>query len=127
MLPAKAWSRVGASVERRLVPSRDYSHYETIWREVRAAAVNGNPDDAGGWQLEPMASLADYTDQDLRDTAVTWLGLAGADVPGICAITGQSEVSAYGVLKHYLGKHPDMARQSIGKLVVWLEKKGVRL
>lgn len=107
--------------------SRDYSHYGKIFRQVRAAAVDGIQNDDGSWTLKPMASLADFTDQDLRDTAVTWLGLAGVDVPGICAITGHSEISAYTVLKHYLGRHPEMARQAIGKLVVWLEGKGVRL
>ena len=53
-----------------------------------------------------MPSLKGFTDQDLRDTAVTYLALSEVDVPGICSITGHSEVSAYGIMKHYLGRHP---------------------
>ena len=63
----------------------------------------------------------------MRDTAVTWLALAGCTVPEICIISGHTEQSAYNILKHYLGRHPDMAATAIGKLVAWLEEKGVDL
>ncbi|MGE0212277.1 MAG: hypothetical protein AB7S41_11330 [Parvibaculaceae bacterium] len=73
------------------------------------------------------ASIADFQDRDLRDTAVTWLARAGCTIPEICAITGHSEKSAYTILKHYLARHPEMADHAIAKMVAWLEAKGVAL
>lgn len=76
------------------------------------------------WLLAPMPSLADFHDQDLRDTAVTWLAIAGATKPEIASITGHSLASVDGILKHYLGMHPDLARSAIAKLVGWYEQQG---
>jgi hypothetical protein len=74
--------------------------------------------------IQPMPSLADFRDQDLRDTAVTWLALAGCSVPQIASITGHSLGTIDTVLKHYLGMHPELAKSAIGKLVEWFEGKG---
>jgi integrase len=92
--------------------------YGEIFSRVRKAAAEGiaGPD---GWRLEPMPSLADFHDQDLRDTSVTWLALAGCTKPEIASITGHSLATIDDVLKHYLGLHPDLARSAIGKLVAW--------
>lgn len=74
--------------------------------------------------IAPMPSLADFRDQDLRDTAVTWLALAGCTLPQIASITGHSLGTIDTVLKHYLGMHPELAKTAIGKLVDWYEGKG---
>ena len=71
-----------------------------------------------------MPSLEDLRDQDLRDTAVTWLALAGCTIPQIASITGHSLKTIETVLKHYLGMHPELARTAIGKLVAWHENQG---
>ena len=73
--------------------------------------------------IEPMPSLADFRDQDLRDTAVTWLALASCTVPQIASITGHSLKTIEQVLKHYLGMHPELARSAIARLVAWHEEK----
>ncbi|MBL4820375.1 MAG: hypothetical protein JKY98_05210 [Gammaproteobacteria bacterium] len=67
----------------------------------------------------PISSLADFRDQDLRDTAVTWLALAGCDEREIASITGHELTSINRIMKHYLGLHPDLAKRGIGKLEHW--------
>lgn len=74
------------------------------------------------YTLKPMPGLADFHDQDLRDTAVTWLARAGCELPQIAAITGHSLDSINQVLRHYLGLHPELARTAIGKLVTWFDQ-----
>ncbi|MFK8250211.1 hypothetical protein [Ancylobacter terrae] len=119
------------------------SWYAILYRTVRAAAVAGIMDEEATatlraaarkarrnepeptvWKLEPCPSLADFRDQDLRDTAVTWMALAGATIPEIISVTGHSEASATQILKHYLGRHPEMAASAVGKAAAWLEGKG---
>lgn len=69
--------------------------------------------------LAPMASLADFRDQDLRDTAVTWLALAGCTKWEVAAITGHGLKSIDGILSHYFGLHPELARSATAKLQAW--------
>lgn len=69
--------------------------------------------------LKPMPSLDGFRDQDLRDTAVTWLALAGCSKFEIASITGHTVKSIDNILSHYLGLHPELARSAIGKLVAW--------
>lgn len=69
--------------------------------------------------IEPMPSLAGFRDQDLRDTAVTWLALAECTIPEIAAVTGHSLQSITSVLEHYLARHPELADHAIAKLVAW--------
>lgn len=64
-----------------------------------------------------VPTLSDFHDQDLRDTAVTWMGLGGATVPEIISVTGHSADSATTILKHYLAHHPEMADSAIGKMI----------
>lgn len=90
-------------------------HYGNCFAAVRTHAALTHP------------SLADFHDQDLRDTAVTWLALAGCTVPEISSITGHTLQSAHTILKHYLGQHPGMTSTAIGKLVTWLDGKGIEL
>ncbi|MEP1572387.1 hypothetical protein [Roseibium album] len=72
-------------------------------------------------EIPPCDELDGFRDQDLRDTAVTWLARAGCDATEIAAITGHSLKSVNEILKHYLGLHPDLARRAIGKLAAWYE------
>lgn len=98
--------------------------YRKVFRLVRTAAVEGVKDEAGGWKVEPCPTLTDFRDQDLRDTAVTWLALAGCSKFEVASITGHSLKSIDTILSHYLGLHPELARSAIGKLVTYLEAKG---
>lgn len=107
----------------RWLPFRKY-HYPHVFADVRAAAVKGVPDGAGGWKVEPCPSLADFRDQDLRDTAVTYMALAESTVPEIISVTGHTAESATRILKHYLARHPEMADSAIGKMVAWYEGGG---
>lgn len=86
-------------------------HYADIYSDVRAAAA------------VDMPSVADLTDQDLRDTAVTWLATAEATIPEICSITGHTFGSANEILKHYLSLHTELADSGMAKMVVWHTKK----
>lgn len=123
--------------------------YRHFFAEIRTAAANGlwRADDGrllcpvnepfrylkdqvaagppkGTCVLEPCRSLADFWEMDLRDTAVTWMALAGAEIPEICSVTGHSIQSATHVLKHYLATHPEMADSAIAKMVTWYEAGG---
>lgn len=102
-----------------------------IWRD-RAGDVRAATDEAekiivrpdfAGWALEPMPSLADLTDQDLRDTCVTWLARAGNDPIRIAAVTGHSMVTIHAILKHYLVAHADYGDQAIAAAVAWFDKQ----
>lgn len=109
--------------------------YRHVYAQVRKAATNGVLEDGTvppkplsptlrvRYRLKPMASLAGFRDQDLRDTAVTWLAIAGSTKAEISSITGHSPKSIDDILKHYLGQHPDLARSAIGKLVAWYDSK----
>ena len=94
--------------------------YTHVFAEIRAAAVAGLPDRG----LKPCPSLAAFTDQDLRDTSVTWMASAGATIPEIISVTGHSPQSATAVLKHYLATHPEMADTAIGKMMAWSDAGG---
>lgn len=126
-------------------------HYTHIFQEIRTAATYGIwrledgqlaaplPKELGlkrykrlgigsldyvpAWpaELEPCEELDGFRDQDLRDTAVTWLARAGCDATLIASITGHSLKSVNDILKHYLGMHPDLAREAIRKLAAWYE------
>ncbi|MER9622649.1 hypothetical protein NKI98_14615 [Mesorhizobium sp. M0222] len=100
-------------------------HYSHVFAKVRDIAVKGVRADNGvDWIIKPCPTLADFQEPDLRDTAVTWLALAGCTIPEICAITGHSLSSATRVLKHYLAVHPEMADAAIKKMVSWYEAGG---
>lgn len=107
----------------RWLPFGKY-HYPHVFAEVRDAAVKGVSDGKGGWKVEPCPSLADFRDQDLRDTAVTYMALAESTVPEIISVTGHTAESATRILKHYLARHPEMADSAIGKMVAWYEGGG---
>lgn len=76
-------------------------------------------------QLLPNGDETDLRDQDLRDTAVTWLARAGCTIPEIASITGHDLKSIHNVLKHYLAITPELADAAISKLVTWMDDKGM--
>lgn len=121
--------------------------YRNVFAEVRQAAIAGIPDHeatagarAAGrndpepvWLLRPCPSLrfqldGEWTykrDQDLRDTAVTWLARAGCTMAEICAITGHSPRSVQTIIEHYLGAARELADSGIDKLTAWFEREGI--
>jgi hypothetical protein len=97
---------------------RDEAIAEWCRRDRPAAAAEGRE------AMTPAkCPLADVWYMDLRDTAVTNLAEAGCTVPEICAISGHSERSVYGILKHYLATSGEMASKAIAKLVAWEEAR----
>lgn len=95
-------------------------HFRHTFAAVRAEAAKCATAE------ERCPSLGERHFQDLRDTAVTRLALAGCDLIRIIAITGHSAASVQMIMKHYLTLNTAMAAEAIGKLVVWMEKEGVR-
>ncbi|MBX3580108.1 MAG: hypothetical protein KF723_23135 [Rhizobiaceae bacterium] len=127
-----------ARQEGRWVPF-DRFHYADVYAQVREAAARGVYDDgeigpaigiepvAGEnrrWLVAPCPSVADLRDQDLRDTSVTWMALAGVTIPEIISVTGHTPESATRILKHYLAQHPAMADSAIGKMIAWYDGNG---
>jgi len=79
------------------------------------ARAEGRNDPEPNCRIAPCKSLADKHDQDLRDTAVTWLARAGATLPEIAAITGHSLASIHTIMKHYLAISPELGDAGIEK------------
>jgi hypothetical protein len=73
---------------------------------------------------ETMPGLAGFRDQDLRDTAVTWLANAGCTLPQIASITGHSPDGIHKILKHYLATTPEQAAVATEKLGAWIIEQG---
>jgi hypothetical protein len=73
------------------------------------------------WAVAPRVTLANFHDQDLRNTAVTWLMRAGCDVFELASITGHELASIHTILKHYLADHPERADVAINRLVEWFD------
>lgn len=87
-----------------------------------AAATLGDIDirsrlQAAGVPITP--ELGKLRDQDMRDTAVTWLGLAGCDKFEIAGFTGHAFGTDDKVLAHYLAIPPDFAKRGMEKLEAW--------
>ena len=149
----KAGADERAAVERRFAhavldertwqPFGKYD-YPKIFAAVRDAAVKGVLDETATaalaaryrregrneppplvWRVEPCASLADFNDADLRDTAVTWMANGGSTVPEIIAVTGYTLESATRILKHYLAVNPEMADTAIGKMLAWYDDQAL--
>lgn len=72
-------------------------------------------------------SLATFKFMDLRDTGVTRLALAGCTIPEIAAISGHSLETIHAIMKHYLELNEAHADAAIDKLIVWMEREGVRV
>jgi integrase len=104
-------------------PHDDRHYFGKQFRLVRDAAADKMGED--GKPLCPH--IADKNFQDLRDTAVTRLALAGCTLPEIAAITGHDTESITRIIKHYLVLQPAMADAAIGKLTAWLEREAIAI
>lgn len=89
------------------------NRYRRRYEDIRRAAARSMP------------TLKTLRDQDLRDTAVTWLAMAECTIPEICAITGHSFKTANEIMKHYLALNPELADSAMAKLIEWHEKEDV--
>jgi integrase len=88
--------------------------YGNVFAQVRAHAAIAMP------------SCAGKRDQDLRDTAVTWLARApGNDALAIMEITGHGYGAIETICRHYLGRNPNRADQAVANLVAWMDKEGM--
>ena len=74
-----------------------------------------------------MPSLANRRFQDLRDTAITRLALAGCPVAEIRAITGHELETVHQVLRHYLALDDRMASAAIDRLKTYMLEEGIAL
>lgn len=86
-------------------------HYNRVLQAVKQAAATATGDN----------EIMGLTDQDLRDTAVTWLARGGCTIPEICSITGHEAESAVRILRHYLDLSEGLAETAIAKVVSWYE------
>jgi hypothetical protein len=87
-------------------------HYRHLFAHVRARAAGR------------VASVASFKEMDLRDTAVTWMALAGCTIPEIAAVTGHEVQGVHTILRHYLARHPEMADTAIRKMIAWYDAGG---
>lgn len=86
-------------------------------REAKAAAVLANA---------APASILDKTGQDWRDTCITRLWEADVGLDRIPAWTGHSPDEAKTILRdHYLALRDSQARESLSRLVAYMERQGV--
>jgi integrase len=70
-----------------------------------------------------MPSVKTLRDQDLRDTAVTWLARAGCTIMEVVQITGHSLASATQVLRHYLSQHREVGDNAMAKMIAWWDEQ----
>lgn len=111
----------GYRVERpQLADAKRNRRLQKLAGEAASLPV-ANPAVPAHWQLPPMPSVSDARDQDLRDTAVTWLARAGCTALEIAQLTGHSLQSIHTILKHYVAAHPEIADNAIDKLIGWYE------
>lgn len=90
------------------------SHYRRQFDKVRQAAA------------KKLASCATIRDQDLRDTAFTWMKNAGLDDDGIASRTLQSRKHIGDLGDHHYGEiGPEIADPAARKFEAYLVKQGV--
>lgn len=65
--------------------------------------------------------------QDLRDTAVTRLALAGCTAMEIHAISGHDLETVHRIMKHYLATTEALADAAVRRLQAWLTAEGIAL
>ncbi|MCF1478170.1 tyrosine-type recombinase/integrase [Agrobacterium vitis] len=116
--------RIDAAMQRRKeagVISPNVILDERRWQPFKADYYRHCFEDLRSEAAKTMPSLKTLRDQDLRDTAVTWLAMAGCTIPEICAITGHSFQTANEVMKHYLALNEELADSAMAKMVRWHE------
>ncbi|SFQ10615.1 hypothetical protein [Nitratireductor indicus] len=73
--------------------------------------------------LPAMPSIATLRDQDLRDTCMSWLALAGCDRFEIAGFSGHAFGQSDKVLRHYVAIPPEFARRGMEKLEGWYARQ----
>ncbi len=73
--------------------------------------------------IAAVPSVADLRDQDLRDTCLSWLPLAGANKWEIAGFSGHAFAGRENVLGHYLAIDPEFARTGMAKLEAWFARQ----
>lgn len=97
--------------------------FRKAFSRVRAAAAARHPELAAAERMQP--ALADLRFQDLRDTAVTRLAMAGCNLGHVASITGHSPEHITGVIRHYLAVNASLADEAIRLLTLWLDREGI--
>lgn len=113
-LEASAERRAAAGIinPRLILNETSWKPFNTRWYISKYTQVRTQA-------AKEIKSVSTLTDQDLRDTAVTWLAMAGCSIPEICSITKHNLESATRILRHYLDLNAGMANTAIGKMVAW--------
>ncbi|WDZ77917.1 hypothetical protein PWG15_05280 [Ensifer adhaerens] len=94
---------------------------EENWKPFKSDRYRRRYEDIRRAAAKKLPSLKTLRDQDFRDTAVTWLAMAGCTIPEICSITGHSFKTANDILKHYLAMNPELADSAMAKMIAWFE------
>jgi hypothetical protein len=90
-------------------------------------ALNGDTSGKRNYPFTPQPGVLGKWFSDLRDTAVTWLFMAGATEAEIANITGHSLVTVRTILdKHYFVRNEDLARTGGAKLDAYLANSTIR-
>lgn len=76
-----------------------------------------------GSRIRP--AIAERRMQDLRDTAITRLALAGCTKFEIAGVTGHELLTIDTILKHYVAVTETMATSAIDRLKGWMEEEGI--
>lgn len=136
------WQHLVIDEQRWRPYSEEGTDYRHAFAEVREVACNGIPDIdatiAAGelvWIVEPCPSLANFHDQDLRDTSATWAYSAlkedhGPDLAKskLKGLTGHKSKDNNAVLdRHYLDIQAENADQTVMAMASWLTAQGVKL
>ncbi|MGO8401359.1 tyrosine-type recombinase/integrase [Rhizobium ruizarguesonis] len=118
--------RLDAAIIRRKDLGIDDEHVvvcERLKRPFTSSHYRHKIEDMRVLAAATMPSIADLRDQDLRDTAVTWLKRAGCEIHEICAITGHSPRTIFDILKHYMAIEEEDATAAIEKMEKWHAKE----
>lgn len=96
--------------------------FEKEWRAVRDAAATGRGPDGQAIDIVPQPTLRGKHFSDLRDTAVTWLIMAGCNESEVANISGHSLSTVKMILdKHYFVRNEGLARIAGVKLDAYLK------
>lgn len=92
-----------------------YSSYAQRWRRLIAAAAKHRP------------ALKGLHDQDLRDTAVSWMTRAGCSQAEIMSVTGHGHAGKHEILGHYQFIDESVSDAAIAKLETWFEAEAEKV
>jgi hypothetical protein len=118
-------ARAAVVIDERTGKAWDASAFRKAFRTVREEACRRHPELLEHGRFEP--SLAELRYQDLRDTAVTRMAMAGCTAPEIASISGHSLDHVGSVMRHYLALNEVIAGNAIDKTTAWLQKNGYEI